>query len=419
MKLAEFISEMGFEQKFSDRIAELWDNLPELEVMPKCFINGFFEQYSSKLGVPTPFESEIPELNARAAKSPALKIYANLIVKAIFYDKDFKLNTWPAPEKLLTKKQCGLFNLMIALSMLPLVEKSYNKLNLPQKHLDGVAEWIGGTIAIYAAAHDGIPGHSLNQIHWLKNYIDNRLFRIGRFEYLIHSAEDWLPAIYRSKKSGHTVALCREGWKLTQQGYQTALPKVGETPVKPYKVAHLDNINGKVEGIPINPTTGLAELEETMTLDLSEYYPVLSAHEWVPGLHIPAGGGMTIELAKESLLEAKDFFRKYFRKEIKAFTCDSWIFNPAWLTEIPESNLARFMQELYLTPLPERTREGVFFVYGRDDGDLASYPADNSLRQAFRRIIDSGQPLRSGGMFILTDDLERFGTGTYKSHLKP
>ena len=168
-------------------------------------------------------------------------------------------------------------------------------------------------------------------------------------------------------------------------------------------------------GIPINPATGRAEPGQRETLDLAEYAPVLSAHEWVPSLHIPGGGGMTPELAQKSLRQAVEFFRRYFHKELRAICCESWILNPDWMAELPGSNLARFMKEVYLTPMPEVDRAGLFFVYGRSDGELSEYPADNSLRRAFRRLIDAGRPLRLGGMFILTADLDRFGTGTYRN----
>lgn len=424
MLLAEFIRRTGFTPEFADTLSSNWQEVPDTEALPECFTDGFFERYAEKLAVPTPFAPELPELNARVAAEPALRVYANLIIDAAFRRDEPGLGKWPAPEKLLTRRQCGLFQLLMAMSALPLIAASYRQIGLPPEHADGPAKWIGGTIAIYAAAHDGNPGHDLQQIHWLKHYMENRLFRVGRFEFLVHSAPEWLPAIYRSRKSGRTVALCRDGWVLTQEGFRARNGAVGVAggegyPVRPEAagilVAHLDEADGKVTGIPINPATGRAESEQRETLDLTEYAPVLSAHEWVPSLHIPGGGGMTPELAKESLRGAVEFFRRYFHKELHAICCESWILNPDWMEELPGSNLARFMEEVYLTPMPEVDRAGLFFVYGRSEGKLSEYPADNSLRRAFRRIIDAGRPLRMGGMFILTADLDRFGTGTYRN----
>ena len=68
----------------------------------------------------------------------------------------------------------------------------------------------------------------------------------------------------------------------------------------------------------------------------------------------------------------------------------------------------------FLFPGPPEDASGLFFVFGRDDGEFSSYPADNSLRRAFRHLIDTDHPLREGGMFLLTADLPRFGTVPYR-----
>lgn len=405
----EFARRMGFSPATAEAFSRFWSDAPEMETLPVSFQPGFFDRYAGKLGVPMPFAPEIPALNARVAAEPLLRIYANLILRAVSEDPHAGLGTWPAPAHLLTPRQCGLFQLLTAMAMLPRIEQAYRELGLPPEYADGPARWIGGTIAIYAAAHAGNPGHDLRQIHWLKYYQEKRLFRVGRFEFMIQTAPDWLPAIYRSRTTGRTIAFCREGWQLTREGFRPRPGAAGEC------TARLDDLANRVTGIPIHPATGRAETGRYETIDTAEYFPVLSAHDWVPGIHIPGGGGMTPELTKASLEQAVEFFRTRFCKEIRAFCCESWILNPDWLTELPGSHLARFMEELYLTPVPESDRAGLFFVYGRDDGDPADYPADNSLRRAFRRLIDAGRPLRAGGMFLLTADLERFGSGTYRA----
>ena len=124
---------------------------------------------------------------------------------------------------------------------------------------------------------------------------------------------------------------------------------------------------------------------------------------------------MTPEAIKSSLLEAKQFFRKYFSTDVKAFVCGSWIFNPAWERELPDSNLADFSRQVYKTPcFPAGGGPGLFFVYGRDDMDPRELPCTSSLHKAFRRIYEKGEPLRSGAMFILTEDLVHYGTEYYR-----
>ena len=410
MTPAEFAGRMGFPPESADSFSKYWSDAPEMETVPACFQPGFFDRYAEKLGVPTPFAPELPAVNARVAAEALLRFYANLILRAAYEFPHADLGSWPAPERFLTPRQCGLFQLLLAVAALPRIECAYRELGLPPEYAAGPARWIGGTIGIYAAAHGGNPGHDLRQIHWRKCDMEKRLFRVGRFEFMIQTAPEWLPAIYRSRKTGRTIAFCREGWQLHRDGFRVRRGAAGEF------TAHLDECGTRVTGMSIDPATGRAELSRSETIDTEEYFPVISAHDWVPGVHIPGGGGMTPEVTRASFFQAAEFFRTFFRKEIRAFCCESWILNPDWLTELPGSHLARFMEELYLTPVPESDRAGLFFVFGRDDGDPAAYPADNSLRRAFRRLIDAGRPLRAGGMFLLTADLERFGTGTY--HLR-
>lgn len=123
-------------------------------------------------------------------------------------------------------------------------------------------------------------------------------------------------------------------------------------------------------GTPIDPASGRALPGVRRTIDLEVYEPVLTPHEWVPSVHIPGGGGMTAELAGASLREAAAFFRKYFKKEIRAFICDSWILNPAWMELLPESNLAAFMRELYLFPRTPYPQAGLFSFSGEATGIL-------------------------------------------------
>lgn len=66
--------------------------------------------------------------------------------------------------------------------------------------------------------------------------MENRLVPVGRFEFLVHCAPEWLPAIYRSRKSGRTVALCRDGWVLTQEGFRARNGAVGVAGGEGYPV---------------------------------------------------------------------------------------------------------------------------------------------------------------------------------------
>ena len=84
MLLAEFIRRTGFTPEFADTLSSNWQEGPDTEALPECFTDGFFGRYAEKLAVPTPVAPELPELNARVAAEPALRVYANLIIDAAF-----------------------------------------------------------------------------------------------------------------------------------------------------------------------------------------------------------------------------------------------------------------------------------------------------------------------------------------------
>jgi GNAT domain-containint protein len=113
---------------------------------------------------------------------------------------------------------------------------------------------------------------------------------------------------------------------------------------------------------------------------------------------------------------AIEFYKRYFpEKKLAAFVCSSWIFYPEFEQLLPDSNMSALMRELYLFPILMSTRRhGIFFLFGHDNGDLADYPRDNSVRRAMLKIVDDGKPLRSGGMFILPEDVPGLGQQFYR-----
>jgi hypothetical protein len=93
----------------------------------------------------------------------------------------------------------------------------------------------------------------------------------------------------------------------------------------------------------------------------------------------------------------------------------SWILNPQ-IGQIyrPDSNMVLWQQEMYLYPIASSGRDGLHFLFARDDIDPATAPRDTSMRRAFLDWLASGKRLMSGGAFILTEDLQYYGTQHYR-----
>lgn len=380
--------------------------------MPHFMQREYYEKYCLWIGADSAeLLPWMDQVSALTAADRMLQLYAwhAYNVLFIFRTQSHTFSSWPAAESKLGKLT-GIFDLMIAMSAIELYEANYRKLGLPEHFARDAAKWLGGTIEIHRASHQGFPGICRSQVYWLRHYIETRLFRIGRFEFMTEPLNTETARLFRHKDTGEIVALCNDGWALTREGYRLRWDEPPENAVATTRYRN----DGKIAvGTLIDPH-GFALPGRETTLDLNVFEPAFRPHDIVPGVHIPAGGHMTLEAARESFKQAVDFYRRYLHLNVPAFCCFSWIFNTAFERELPGSNLAKLMRQLYLFPCPGGSRDGLFFAFGRSDGDPATYQRDTSLRCAFHRILEAGESLRSGGMVLLTADLDAFGTEFYR-----
>jgi hypothetical protein len=61
----------------------------------------------------------------------------------------------------------------------------------------------------------------------------------------------------------------------------------------------------------------------------------------------------------------------------------------------------------------------LWFVFLRDDINPATAPRDTSLQRGILDWLAKGNAWHDGGMFILTDDLDHFGTQQYRRSWSP
>lgn len=414
MTIDDFCSVLGFDHAAKHILEDVWEEAARTapQGIPPFMTMDFCRRYYPHTGGDPELLKRMEEVCRIVAKTPEAAFYAWLLHYSVFHRTPAaNFGSLPLPVKLFGEN-AGVFQLMFAVSAIPMIEATVERLNIPEQYALDIAKWIGGTIQIFAEGHNGLPGHTLQQSGWIRHYIDGRLFRIGRFEYLMHTCPDWIPAIYRNRRDGSLMVFCRDNWRFMPDG---SIPLI-TTPAQELVSTKLKILDNHVTGTPITPD-GKVLIRRKVTIDLAEWEGICQPWELVPSIHIPGGGGMKPELVKQSMLDAKEFFRKYFKQDVKLFVCASWILNPDWETELPDSNLAKFMREGYMTPFGKAGgRDGIFFIFGRTDNeDPLTYPAHNTMQQAFHRLLKAGRPLRSGAIFFLTDKLDRFGTQYYRS----
>ena len=404
MILADFCKTLGFSWDAEKVLAPVWQEVVENFPGELAFLEDDFQkEWYPRIGNQPDFLPELLRVLQAIRNTPVLKFYAWVL----YYGLNRKemlpgLNTLPPPEKILGK-DAGLFVLAVAIGSFPHIAETHRKLGLPEHYTMDLFDWFAGACAIHRAGHDGVPGLCMNQYYWERHYIDGDLFRIGRFEYLLHPVRDFVPAVFRHKKTGKLVVLSRDSQFYDQEGLQA------ESGFKA-ELIYADNC---VTGTPITPD-GVALCGKTVTLSLEEYEAAVTPWEWVPSMHIPGGGGMSPEKMLDSMRQAKVFFKKYFNRDIRMFSCASWILNPDWESEMPESNMVKFRRLGWASSCPPWKTAGFFFVFGREDVDLNTLPQDNSLYRAFCNLHKKGRVLRAGSVFIMTEDLDKLHDGFYR-----
>lgn len=312
---------------------------------------------------------------------------------------DFK----PFPDHIdLTGDRTGILYLIIFCSLYTHLRFKMQMEGLPEELADRVLCRIVpvlGNRSVHYPGEKGILGRSMV---FILNYKNSPCFRLGRFDFVLMPCPAAYPELFRHRESGKYIALCRAGWKVGKTGFLLAPDDESAPPVE------FSEKGNCITGRKVNLAKGVAT-EEILTLDLKEYIRLTGPGSNVLLMHIPGGGGMSLEKCKASFAEARDFFRKYYPEvPISVFGCTSWIFNPDWQEYVPEANMSKLQRATLAFPGPHNPRSGLVFLFARDDGDPGQYLADNSLRRAMIRAWKEKGTLRPGGMLLPFDEVDNF-----------
>jgi hypothetical protein len=229
-------------------------------------------------------------------------------------------------------------------------------------------------------------------------------------EYKLHQYNSGFEA-YRHRESNRKILLAPHDLLCDQDGYVMQNHDKQNT-----WRTQLQRQDTAILGHPVCPTGHIKR--DIIVIQKDQWECVLKNGDCVIDAHIPPGGGLNIEACKDSFQQAVQFFAEYFPDQtILAINCQSWIFNPDFDTELPDSNLAKLQRQLYLYPIAHSGREGLFFVFMQDETfDPATAPRQTALQRYMIQTITSGKPLRASGMLLFIEDLPNFGQAYYRQH---
>ncbi len=306
----------------------------------------------------------------------------------------------------------SLFYLLLSCSVFAPTRESYRRRGIPQENLIRIGAKIASGNWLSHQAF-GVPGYARHTIYWLRGYPDLKVLPVERFEFRHSPASVYNVVIFRRRRDGGILALFgRNPCGFLPDGSCCAADDPGAVTF-----GGLIETADEIIGNAVDPATG--RRIGTVKLSRREWETVISPADPVLEWHIPGGGGMTPEISRHSLEAGFRFFDRYFPElpPPRAIMCSSWAFWHRYEELRPEANPALIMRECYEFDRPHRGFCGFYCLFGAKTPDDLPHPPprDNSLRRTMLDILEQDKFLGDGGIFILRDDLDRWGSAPYRN----
>ena len=366
--------------------------------------------------LPEADEAALRRLAARLRNHPTEALLFFHAKRTLFFGKELKaICEWPDFRECFGVDH-QLFYLLLSCAVFAAAGQSFRDAGLPEENLRLIGRKIRGSSWINREAF-GVPGYDRHALYWLRHYVTLSVIPVGRFEFRSGVAQTYGIEVYRRRTDGAILALAGCGGRpygFTADG--SACP-----PDAPNAVAGgaLIKTPDFVIGHALDAATGKSL--GVVKLPLTEWLPVITAQTPVLEWHIPGGGGMTPEVTRKSLAEGFAFFARHFPDlpSPAAVMCSSWAFWRRYEELRPQANPALVMRECYEFGRPLRGYNGFYFVFGANTPDeLPGKPRrDTSIRRTMLEILEREGALNTGGVFILKEDLDKWGSAPYRNEL--
>jgi len=355
-------------------------------------------------------DAALEEAVALIKSRPELHLLAWHCHRLIFDVDTFDVSKLPALIPILDNIKPGfnaVFFLWLTMETVSRLRRLNEQRGIPDEITKATLWDIGIVQRRYARYHDNKIGMQPRLFNWHRLISKGDLHRVGRFEYIVKAFRGRLRA-FRNRQTDDVIALSLPQIQYDKEGY-FPLPSND-----PDWTSNAETTKSTFIGHPVSPR-GFAR-PETVEISRDEWKEVLTPDDAVLEIHIPEGEPLTEEACRESFEKAIPFFAKFY-PEIKprSFVCYSWLFNTQFETLFtPTSKIVGWQREVYEFPMPSTGNDGLYFVFGQDKIDPSTAPRDSKLRRAIVEHLEAGKNLRSGGMFFLFDDLEKYGTQCYR-----
>lgn len=305
-------------------------------------------------------------------------------------------NVWKLPDLLGGRSQRQLMLACMAVGA-ELAWENFRRAGLSEE----VAYASLGYIGRYARdikAKRGVWG--IESMGWLSQYARAGVFRLGRLTF--NASTFALPyRIFRHWRTGAVQALCEAGERVRTDGLIDGTNGVRDP------AAWTATFTVDAQGATGHPVSGAGVVErQTVQLSASDWEQVVAPGDPTIAVHIAGGSRMELAECRASYRQAVEFFpRRYAPQRFVAFTCWSWLLDPALARLLPAtSNIVQFQRDFHVLPVCADEAQTYDLVFGSSQADPTKLTPKTQLQRLIAEHVAAGHRMRAAAGFFLWDE---------------
>lgn len=373
------------------------DNTPFF--LEDSFIDEMLERFC--------FLSEFKNMFKKAAKiakhDENISAIAWLWYYTAYISKEWStIYSWPGLSNALGELE-GMIPILVLFAGYDKMIDFYNRRRIPEEVRDSNDYGIEISFDWFKKMYK-TPGVGNNVLAWAVRYFGGTLFYLGRLQYEIINCHNNI-LVYRNRRTNEVVCLAEDGQEFRSDGQYNGTNNIIDE--KSAWVSEYKEFDRVVQGYPISPES--YAIKKMINLDKEEWELKLKKGDPVLSIHIPGVGKLDYNLVKESFLETVPFFDTYFPElHWRGVICNSWLLDTQLRDFLNENaNIVKFQDCFYLFPIYSPNSTGVYrFLFNVNVCDPQELPVNSSLQARVRDYMINGGKIKSGGGFVLKEDLE-------------
>ncbi|MDR6550120.1 acyltransferase domain-containing protein [Paenibacillus qinlingensis] len=302
-------------------------------------------------------------------------------------------------------QEASLFYLHAALQRLPLAEQKYAERRLNEElfveTLRDIGVWVQN-------AYNLVGYYAIRNFSWIWRHLEARMFRVGGMQFIATKFSGVVKGFYNEKEE-RFMLLSSKGMELRANGDMQGVCNKEKTTNG--FVTEYEETDEYFIGNPITPIG--KGLNNPIKLNKNEWTKVLDKDDTMLEIHIPRDTAFDMEKIKDTYIQAKEFYAKYFPEvSYKGMVCHTWLFTPQLREMLPQtSNIVKFQEQFYLYPTAGSVRFLWNFVFN-ELTEVKDAKPDTSLRRKVLTYLEEEKEIFDmNGVFL--DICGEFGTVSY------